>query len=66
MRKLTNVKTGKKAKKRNPYYDEVELALSDVLGRQVKVTKSSKKGSLEIEFFDDDDLKKLLKIFDNE
>ena len=51
---------------RSPYYDEVELALSDVLGRQVKVTKSSKKGSLEIEFFDDDDLKKLLKIFDNE
>lgn len=57
---------GKKAKKRNPYYDEIELALSDVLGRKVKVTKSSKKGSLEIEFFDDDDLKKLLKIFDNE
>ncbi len=57
---------GKKAKKRNPYYDEVELALSDVLGRKVKVTKSSKKGSLEIEFFDDDDLKKLLKIFDEE
>ena len=58
--------SGKKAKKRNPYYDEIELALSDVLGRKVKVTKSSKKGSLEIEFFDDDDLKKLLKIFDNE
>lgn len=61
-----NTSSGKKAKKRNPYYDEVELALSDVLKRKVKVTKSSKKGSLEIEFFDDDDLKKLLKIFDNE
>ncbi len=57
---------GKKTKKRNPYYDEVELALSDVLKRKVKVTKSSKKGSLEIEFFDDNDLKKLIKIFDNE
>ena len=57
---------GKKTKKRNPYYDEAELALGDVLGRKVKITKSSKKGSLEIEFFDDDDLKKLLKIFDNE
>lgn len=55
-----------KAKKRNPYYDEAELALSQVLGRSVKITKSSKKGSLEIEFFDDADLKKLLKIFDNE
>ncbi len=58
--------TGKKARKRNPYYDEVELALSEVLKRKVKVTKSTKKGSLEIEFFDDADLKKLLKIFDNE
>lgn len=57
---------GKKVKKRNPYYDEAELALSEVLGRSVKITKSSKKGSLEIEFFDDADLKKLLKIFDNE
>lgn len=56
----------KKAKKRNPYYDEAELALSEVLGRSVKITKSSKKGALEIEFFDDEDLKKLLKIFDNE
>lgn len=56
----------KKAKKRNPYYDEAELALSQVLGRKVKITKSSKKGALEIEFFDDADLKKLLKIFDNE
>lgn len=58
--------TGKRTKKRNPYYDEVELALSEVLKRKVKVTKSSKKGSLEIEFFDDKDLKKLIKIFDNE
>lgn len=57
---------GKKTKKRNPYYDEAELALSQILGRKVKITKSSKKGSLEIEFFDDSDLKKLLKIFDNE
>ncbi len=56
----------KKTGKRNPYYDEAELALSEVLGRKVKITKSSKKGALEIEFFDDADLKKLLKIFDNE
>lgn len=58
--------SGKRAKKRNPYYDEVELALADVLKRKVKITKSSKKGSIEIEFFDDDDLKKFIKIFDNE
>ncbi len=57
---------GKKTKKRNPYYDEAELALSEVLKRKVSITKSAKKGTLEIEFFDDNDLKKLLKIFDNE
>lgn len=65
-RSVGTASTGKKAKKRNPYYDEVELALTDVLKRKVKVTKSSKKGSIEIEFFDDDDLKKFIKIFDNE
>lgn len=57
---------GKRTKKRDPYYDEVELSLSEVLKRKVRVTKSSKNGKLEIEFFDDDDLKKLLKIFDDE
>ena len=53
VRNAVKEKTGiKKAKKRNPYYDEAELALSEVLGRKVKITKSSKKGALEIEFFD--------------
>ncbi len=63
---LKEPKKGKKTKKRDPYYDEVELSLSDVLKRKVRITKSSKSGKLEIEFFDDDDLKKLLKIFDDE
>ena len=59
-------KTPSKPKKRNPYYDEAELALGQVLGRKVRITKSAKRGVLEIEFFDDADLKKLLEIFDNE
>ena len=63
---LKEPKKGKKTKKRYPYNDVVELSLSDVLKRMVRVTKSSKSGKLEIEFFDDDDLKKLLKIFDDE
>lgn len=57
---------GKRTKKRNPYYDEAELALGEVLGRRVRITRSSKRGNLEIEFFDDDDLRKLLCIFNNE
>lgn len=43
------------------YYDEVELALTDFLGRKVKVgTKPGKEsGVLEIDFFDKDDLTRL-------
>lgn len=55
-----------RARKRNPYYDEVELALSETLGRSVKLTKSAKKGTLQIEFFGDDDLNRLIKIFEND
>ncbi len=58
--------SGGRTKKRNPYYDEIELALSQSLGRSVKLTKSAKRGVLRIEFFDDDDLGKLIKIFEND
>ncbi|HOD02626.1 MAG: Chromosome-partitioning protein Spo0J [Firmicutes bacterium ADurb.Bin300] len=57
---------GRRAKKRNPFYDEAELALSQSLGRRVKLTRSANRGSLQIEFFDDEDLLKLIKIFENE
>ena len=63
---VKTIPTGKRTKKRNPYYDEIELALGEALGRRVRVTKSTKRGSLEIEFFDDEDLKKLLRIFEND
>ena len=47
--------------RRASYYDEVELALTDFLGRKVKVgTKPGKEsGVLEIDFFDKDDLTRL-------
>ena len=35
---------------------EVELALTESLGRKVKVTKSKGKGTLEIEFYSREDL----------
>ena len=49
------------AARRASYYDEVELALTDFLGRKVKVgTKPGKEsGVLEIDFFDKDDLTRL-------
>lgn len=54
-------KTEKPAARRASYYDEVELALTDFLGRKVKVgTKPGKEsGVLEIDFFDKDDLTRL-------
>lgn len=54
-------KAGKPAARRASYYDEVELALTDFLGRKVKVgTKPGKEsGVLEIDFFDKDDLTRL-------
>ena len=54
-------KAERPAARRASYYDEVELALTDFLGRKVKVgTKPGKEsGVLEIDFFDKDDLTRL-------
>lgn len=52
------VKTpGKRSKRRDPFYDEVELSLTEVLGRKVKVFNGRGRGTLEIEFYSADDLK---------
>lgn len=56
-------KTAAVKKTRDKFYDEVELALSGVLARKVVVSNSGKGGKLEIEFFDQDDLQKLAKLF---
>ena len=45
------------AKHRDSFYDEVELSLTEVLGRSVKVYNGRSKGTLEIEFYSLDDLK---------
>lgn len=56
----------KKVKYRDTFYDEVELALTETLGRKVKVIVTRGKGTLELEFFDKDDLSKLAKQLDVE
>lgn len=62
-----DVKREKRVKKRDTYYDEVELAVSQSLGRKAKVSLSGgNKGTLEIEFFGKDDLEKLMKLFGND
>ncbi|MBR5203228.1 MAG: ParB/RepB/Spo0J family partition protein [Clostridia bacterium] len=53
----------KREKKRDKFYDEVEIALTNTLGRKVKVylSNSGHKGTLEFEFFGKEDLTKLAK-----
>ena len=45
--------------KMHSYYGEVEQALYQRLGRKVKVQYGKNKGTLTLEFYDDDDLKEL-------
>ena len=52
-------KTPAAPQRRDSFYDEVELALRESLGRQVKVTASAKGGVLQVEFFDPEDLRAL-------
>lgn len=52
-------KNEKKTVKRSPFYDEVELALTDQLGRKVKVVPIKKGGVLQLEFYDQEDLRNL-------
>lgn len=47
--------------RRDSFYDEVELALRETLGRQVKVTAGGKGGTLQLPFFDAEDLRALAK-----
>ena len=44
---------------RDSYFDEVEIALSMALGRKVKVSGSSRKGTLEIDFYSNEELTEL-------
>ena len=66
VKSLTAEKKPAKQKKssRNPFFDEVELSLNNSLGRKAKViTKNGKEsGTLEIDFYDKDDLARIAKI----
>ena len=63
----TQIHEGKsKEKPRMRYYDEVELALNEHLGRKVRVSGNKKRGVLQIEFYGEQDLTDLVKFFNNE
>lgn len=52
----------RKKSTRTNFYDEAELALKDVLGRKVNIKKKKNGGTLEIEFFNKDDLERIIKL----
>lgn len=49
----------KRNKRRDSFFDEVELSLTEALGRKVKVYNGRGKGTLEIEFYSQEDLKNI-------
>ena len=51
---------------KDQYLNEVQCSLSTVLSRKVKVTGTARGGKLIIEFFNKDDLRKLIAAFDEE
>lgn len=52
-------KAPKPRKARDTFFDEVEIALGQNMGRKIKVNEGKKGGVLQIEFFDRDDLTKI-------
>lgn len=57
--KETNAPRRRRSRRRDSFYDEVELSLSETLGRKVKVYTGRGSGTLEIEFYSQEDLKTL-------
>lgn len=49
----------KRSRRRDSFYDEVEISLTNALGRKVKVYNGRGKGTLEIEFYSIEELKDL-------
>ena len=58
-RPATSSTKTKAAQRRDSFYDEVELSLTEALGTKVRVYNGRNKGTLEIEFYTLDDLKNI-------
>lgn len=64
--KPTEEKSTKKVK-RDPFYDECELSISETMGRKAKINVSkNNKGTIELEFFSKEDLEKILMALSNQ
>lgn len=52
-------KGGTGIKRREPFFEEVELALTEQLGRRVRVVEAKKGGVLQLEYYNQEDLRAL-------
>src|SRR5699024_2066851 len=59
-KKKEKKKKDKQKKKSDPLLESQETKLRDVLGTNVKIQKNKHKGKIEIEFYNDDDLERLI------
>ncbi len=50
-------------KRKIPAISEIETYLKHVLGTSVKITPGLKRGRIEIEYYGDDDLERLVELF---
>ncbi|MFD3450311.1 ParB/RepB/Spo0J family partition protein, partial [Microbacteriaceae bacterium 4G12] len=58
--------TVKVKKEKNPFFEERESFLRDRFGTAVTIKESNNKGKIEIEFFNEDDLQRILEILARE
>ena len=61
---LSKKKEDEKEKKEqyNPFYREIQEGLQKLLGTKVSISKGSKKGKIEIEYYSDDELERIIQI----
>ena len=63
VKKACEIKEEKqKPKQKNSYFKEVELSLHDYLNRKIKVSGTDKKGTIQIEFYGENDLNDLISL----
>lgn len=60
------VKESKVLRYRDPYYDEVELSLTAAIGHKIRVVEGKGKNTLEVEFYDKDDLARIANLLGKE
>ena len=55
-------KENKKNKELNPYYKDIREKLQDYFGTKVNLTSKKNKGKIEIEYYSEEDLQRILDI----